>query len=98
MASHDLKSGFDVRGIRSRNDHKLLELKAATKPITIVSADSHVAAPPEDFVGYLDPKYRHWGDTYLKTLEPFHEAFRLYGYPLSSDLLDIIDTRNAMRS
>lgn len=98
ISGFDSVDVFDVRKIRSRNDPELLEFQRAATPVTIVSADSHVLAPAEDFINYLEPRYRHCRDTYMADLEKFYDFFGFFGYPFKPEVLDIIDTRGALRA
>jgi predicted TIM-barrel fold metal-dependent hydrolase len=84
--------GFDVRTIRTREDG------VPIKPVTIVSADSHIALPPRDYIDYLDPQYRSHADEYFTSIDRYHRLFDHIGYPLPPDVVEVIDTRNAIRS
>lgn len=84
-------SGFsDIRAKRARE-------RGAIDPLVIVSADSHVSLPPEEYIAYLDPKYRIYADEHRRLIEDYHEFFTLLGYPYTQEVLDVIDTRGAIR-
>jgi predicted TIM-barrel fold metal-dependent hydrolase len=55
-------------------------------------------ASAEEYVEYLDPQYRIHAEEYFKLIEQWHETFSIYGYPLSEEVLEEIDTRGAMRN
>jgi predicted TIM-barrel fold metal-dependent hydrolase len=66
------------------------------RPVTIVSADSHVCLPPTMYKEYLDPKYQSsWGD-YLDDVAIINKVVELTGYPAPEDALEIYDTRGAV--
>ncbi|MFF3570955.1 amidohydrolase family protein [Nocardia jiangxiensis] len=65
--------------------------QGAEKPFTIMSADSHVGLPPEEYRPYLDPQYRDAFDSYLEDNLVFQGMFRKLGYPWSPQVLDVID-------
>jgi predicted TIM-barrel fold metal-dependent hydrolase len=83
---------FDIRRIESRG------LVQSERPLTVISSDSHVALPREDYIDYLDPKYRSYGREYLDGLKAHDEAIDRIGYPVKGDVLKAIDERNAIRS
>lgn len=89
---------FDVRKIRSRRQADLVAFEQAAVPITLVSADSHAVAPPEDFLAYLEPEYHYIRDVYLADMEKFYDFFGAFGYPFTPEELDVIDARGALRS
>jgi predicted TIM-barrel fold metal-dependent hydrolase len=67
-------------------------------PFTIVSADSHVGLPAEEFRPYMDPQYRDTIDDYVEDNLVFQAMFRKLGYPWSPEVLDVIDKRGAISS
>jgi predicted TIM-barrel fold metal-dependent hydrolase len=68
------------------------------RPFAIISADSHVGLPAEEYVQYLDPKYRETVDGYLEDNRVFQSMFRKLGYPWSPEVLDVVDKRGAFCS
>jgi predicted TIM-barrel fold metal-dependent hydrolase len=54
--------------------------------------------PPEAYREYLDPQYRDALDLHLKDMGTLTPVLELAGFPFSDDVLDVIDTRGAIRS
>ncbi|WP_083896292.1 amidohydrolase family protein [Nocardia jiangxiensis] len=67
-------------------------------PFTIVSADSHVGLPAEEYRPYVDSKYRDEFDAYIEDNLVFQSLFHKLGYPFSPEVLQVIDKRGAITS
>jgi predicted TIM-barrel fold metal-dependent hydrolase len=68
------------------------------KPVTIVSADSHACLPPKQYEQYLDPGYREEFGEYLDDVENHRANLKIFGYPISPEELEVIDTRGAIET
>lgn len=69
-----------------------------SRPLTIISADSHAGAQPEEYRDYFDPQYRESVDLYLEDMMVMHTLLRKLGYPFSPEVLDVVDKRGAITS
>lgn len=68
------------------------------EPLLIVSADSHVGLPPEEYRSYLDPQYRDSMQSYLEDTRLYHSLHRGMGWPYSREELEFMDTDSAYTS
>ena len=64
--------------------------------LLIVSADGHIAMPPDAVKEYLDPQYREWLGRYFEDSEARTEKTAFFRFP--PEALEIIDTDNRIRS
>jgi predicted TIM-barrel fold metal-dependent hydrolase len=83
---------FDIRHVGSRRE------VPQERPLTIVSADSHVVAPARDYIDYLDPQYRVLAADYIEYVALFQRYFDYFGYPWKGEVLDVVDRRGALRA
>ena len=94
LAGRTGADAFDVRRVQTRDHGDTL----TEVPITVVSADGHVMLPARDYAQYMDPKYRAEYEGYVRFIDTtWIQTFDWAGYPFKPDVLDRIDTRNAMR-
>lgn len=61
------------------------------RPVTIVSADSHVCLPAKMYKQYVDPKYHGSWDAYLDDVATIHKTVDYLGYPAPEEELEIFD-------
>lgn len=66
--------------------------------LVIVSADSHAGITGETYRPYFDPAYRDAVDFIVEDNETWYAGLRAIGYPFSPQVLDVVDTRRAIRS
>lgn len=86
-----MRASFDVR----KADATTLS-DPALRPLTIVSADSHVSLPPKMYKEYLDPKYYgSWGD-FLNDIALISKVVDLQGYPFPPEALEVYDKRGVV--
>ena len=66
------------------------------KPVTMVSADSHVSLPPKMYKQYLDSKYHDAWSGYLEDVAIINKVVDLTGYPPPEDSLEVYDKRGVV--
>lgn len=66
------------------------------KPVTIVSADSHVSLPPKMYKDYLSVKYHDAWAGYLADVDIINKVVELTGYPPPEDSLEVYDKRGVV--
>src|SRR5262245_40627068 len=66
------------------------------RPLTMVSADSHVSLPPKMYKEYLDSKYHDSWSGYLDDVAIINKVVELTGYPAPEDALEIYDKRGVV--
>ena len=79
-----MRVSFDVR----QADGNTLS-KPELKPMTIVSADSHVSLPPKMYKEYLDPKYYGSWDRFMDDIGLINKVVELQGYPFPPEALEV---------
>lgn len=86
-----MRATFDVR-----NADATTLSSPDLKPVTMVSADSHVSLPPKMYKDYLDPKYHDaWGG-YLDDVGIINKVVDLTGYPPPPESLEVYDKRGVV--
>lgn len=83
-----MRARFDVRNA----DGDTLS-RPELRPVTIVSADSHIGLPAKMYKQYLDSKYHDELDGYLDDVATIHRTVDYLGYPAPEEELEIFDPR-----
>jgi predicted TIM-barrel fold metal-dependent hydrolase len=86
-----MRTSFDVRDA----DADTLS-RPDLRPVTMVSADSHVSLPPKMYKHYLDSKYHNSWSGYLDDVAIINKVVELTGYPAPEDALAIYDKRGVV--
>src|SRR5262249_51874067 len=83
-----MRTSFDVR-----NADATTLSNPGLRPVTIVSADSHVCLPPKMYKEYLDPQFHGSWDDYLADVAIINKVVDLQGYPAPPENLEVFDKR-----
>src|SRR6516225_8977873 len=86
-----MRASFDVR-----NADATTLSSPELKPVTMVSADSHVSLPPKMYKEYLDSKYHDAWSGYLDDVGIINKVVDLTGYPPPEDSLEVYDKRGVV--
>lgn len=66
------------------------------RPLTMVSADSHVSLPPKMYKHYVESKYHDSWSGYLDDVAIINKVVELTGYPAPEDALEVYDKRGVV--
>ncbi|MCV7065888.1 hypothetical protein H7H51_09445 [Mycolicibacterium farcinogenes] len=86
-----MRVSFDVRNA----DASTLS-NPELKPMTMVSADSHVSLPPKMYKDYVDSKYHADFGGYLDDVAVINQVVGLTGYPAPEESLEVYDKRRVV--
>ncbi|OMC38415.1 hypothetical protein A5742_07225 [Mycolicibacterium fortuitum] len=86
-----MRVSFDVRNA----DASTLS-NPRLKPMTMVSADSHVSLPPKMYKDYVDSKYHADFGGYLDDVAVINQVVGLTGYPAPEESLEVYDKRRVV--
>jgi predicted TIM-barrel fold metal-dependent hydrolase len=86
-----MRASFDVR-----NADATTLSSPELKPVTMVSADSHVSLPPKMYKEYVDSKYHDEWNGYLEDVGIINKVVDLTGYPPPENSLEVYDKRGVV--